>query len=520
MRMQQLGLGRPPARWRKTLVAMATTAVVMPAWAGDTIDLGADTTLDYHMTLGYGVGIRTRSPSGVLLAPENINGDDGDRNFKKGGLIENQVSLLAEADLKHKDLGFFLRFSAFYDQAYHRPNANDAPDTVNHDGPSNRFTSDAQRYLGERVKLLSAYAYDTVKLGSTDLNVKLGSQVVAWGESLFFANIAAAQGPVDASKGYVAGAEVKDILLPTPQLSLQWQLAPSFSVLGYYQFQFRPNELVPPGGYFSFSDVVGPGAQFIIGPDGLRIPRGPDIKPKSHNQWGLGTRWRADKGTEFGLYYLHYNDTNPNVVTSFFPTLQYQQEYFGNIQLTGASFSTEIGGVNVAGETSYRSGAAVLVNTADGPAATRGNVWQTNLSAIHTIGPTFLAASQSIAAELSYVRVLGVTPLQGSTELTNTRDAAAFEIAWTLSYKNVFDGWDLDVPMTFAHQFAGNTALAGSLGALNGIHDTQASIGLTFTYMNNLKLGLVYARYMGGANPVTRPLADRDYVVGTATYSF
>jgi hypothetical protein len=303
-------------------------------------------------------------------------------------------------------------------------------------------------------------------------------------------------------------------------LSLQWQLAPNFSVLGYYQFQFRPNELVPPGGYFSYSDVVGPGAQFIIGPDGMQIPRGPDLKPKSHNQWGVGTRWRAEMGTEFGLYYLHYNDTNPSVVTSFFPTLQYQQQYFGNIQLYGASFSTELGGVNVAGETSYRSGAAVLVNTPDGPAATRGNVWQTNLSAIHTIGPTFLAASQAVVAEISYVHVFGVTPLQGSTELTNTRDAAAFEVAWTLSYKNVFEGWDLDVPLTLAHQFAGNTSLAGSLGALTGIHDTQASVGLTFTYLNNLKLGLVYAKYMGGPNVVSRPLADRDYLVGTATYSF
>jgi len=51
------------------------------------------------LTLGYGVGIRTRSPSGTLLAPENINFDDGDRSFKKGGLIENQINLLAEADL-------------------------------------------------------------------------------------------------------------------------------------------------------------------------------------------------------------------------------------------------------------------------------------------------------------------------------------------------------------------------------------------------------------------------------------
>ncbi|MCO5397333.1 DUF1302 domain-containing protein [Ralstonia soli] len=520
MYTQQLGLGGPRGQWCRTALAAACAAVMMPAWAGNTIDLGADTTLDYQATVGYGLGMRTRSPSGTLLSPDNINGDDGDRNFKKGSLIQNQVNFLGEGDLKHGDMGFFLRFSAFYDQAYHRPNDNNAPDTVNKDGAYNAFTSDAQHFLGgPRAKLLSAYAYNTFKFADTELNVKLGSQVVQWGESLYFANIAAAQAPVDAVKGYVAGAEVKDILLPTPQLSMQWNLTPSISLLGYKQFQFRENQLVPPGGYFSYSDVTGPGSQFITG-DGFQIPRGPDIKPSSRNQWGVGGRWRAEQGTEFGLYHLHYNDTNPNVVFSVFPTLQYQQTYFDNIKLTGASFSTDLFGVNVAGEASYRQGAAVLVNTADGPLPTRGNVWQTNLSAIYTIGPTPLAASQTLVGEVSYVRVASVKPLEGSTELTNTRGALAAEVGWTLSYKNVFDGWDLDVPLTYAHQFSGNTSLAGALGALTGVGDTQVSAGLTFTYHSNLKLGIVYAKFLGTPNAVTRPLADRDYVLATATYSF
>lgn len=520
MHMQQLRLNTSRAPWRKSLLAAAVATAATQAWASNTVDFGNNTTLDYTATIGYGIGMRTNSPNPALLTPDNINGDDGDRNFKKYSLIENQINLLAEADLRHNDLGFFLRFSSFYDQAYHRPNYNDAPFTVNSNGPFNEFTSDARRYLGGRTQLLAAYGYDTLKIGPTTLDVKVGDQVVAWGESLFFANIAAAQGPVSASKGYVAGAEVKDILLPTPQASLQWQLTSNFSLLGYYQFEFVPNELVAPGGFFSYSDVTGPGSQFIIGPGGMHIPRGPDINPGGGNQWGIGGRWRAPQGTEFSLYYLHYNDTNPSVVTSFFPTLQYQQQYYENIKLTGASFSTDLGGVNVAGETSYRAGASILVNTPNGPTASRGQVWQNNLSAIYTLGPTFLAASQSLVAEVSWVHLTGVTPVQGSQDLTNTKDAAAFEIGWTLSYKNVFNGWDLDVPLTYSQQFFGNSPLAGALGSLSGNGDHQLTAGLNFTYLNNLKLGIVYAMFMGPANPVTRPLADRDYVLGTATYSF
>ena len=89
------------------------------------------------------------------------------------------------------------------------------------------------------------------------------------GEAGAFPNIAGAQGPADATKSYVAGAEVKDILLPVPQISTQWQITPSFSLLAYYQFAFEQNRLTAPGTYWSYSDVVGPGAQFIIGPGGI-----------------------------------------------------------------------------------------------------------------------------------------------------------------------------------------------------------------------------------------------------------
>ncbi|WP_423381195.1 DUF1302 domain-containing protein [Burkholderia sp. LMG 32019] len=204
-----------------TLAAALLTCAVPSAHAGSTIELGADTTLDYTFTLSYGLGMRTRAPSGNLLTPANINGDDGDRNFAKNKLIENQVSLLGEVNLKHDDWGVFVRADTFYDQAYHRPNYNDAPGTVNQSGQYNNFTSDARYWSGGHTTLLAAYAYNTFHIGSTSLNVKVGDQVVAWGESLFFPNIAGAQGPSDATKSYMAGAEVKDILLPVPQISTQ-----------------------------------------------------------------------------------------------------------------------------------------------------------------------------------------------------------------------------------------------------------------------------------------------------------
>jgi len=155
-----------------------------------------------------------------------------------------------------------------------------------------------------------------------------------------------------------------------------------------------------------------------------------------------------------------------------------------------------------------------------GPTATRGNVWQSNLSSIYSIGPNFLAASQTLVAEVSFVHAGGITPVDGTSQLTNSRNSAAYEVAWTLSYKNVFNGWDLDVPLTYSDEFSGTSALDGALGSLTGVGDHRVTAGVTFTRLNNLKLSLVYAKFLGTPNPVTRPLADRDYVLGTATYSF
>lgn len=512
-----------PGRYRKLrpIAAAAALATLLSsgAQAGETIDLGHDTTLDYSVTASYGAAVRTGTQSNTLLSPANINGDDGNRNFKRGDMTANRVSLLGEAHVKHDAFGALVRGSVFYDWAYSGTNSNNAPGTVNHSGPFNEFTGSARDYHESRAQLLDAYVYGAVPIESTQLSFKLGNQVVAWGESLFFANIAGAQGPADATKAFVPGAEVKDILLPVPQASVQWQVTPAFSLMGYYQFTFKPNQIFAPGSYFSTSDVVGPGAEFIIGP-GFRIPRGPDISPSDWGQWGIGGRFRVFEDTEIGLYQLRYHDKNPSVVTSLFPTLQYQQKYFGGINLTGASFSTQLAGANVAGEISYKDGVPMLVDVAGSPTASRGKALQAQLSAIYAIGPTFLANSQSLLGEIAYLHVLGVDSVMGFDKLSNTRNSAAFQVGWSLTYNNVFDGWDLTVPLTYAQQFSGNAAVAGAFGTLMGYGDKRASVGLTFKYLNNLELNLTYAAFIGGASIANRPLSDRDYVAFNAKYSF
>jgi len=511
------------------------------------MDLGNETVLDYGLTASYGLGVRGGRAANALIngpvspltgLPSTANMDDGNRNFKRGSAVNNRLSLLGELDLHRGSFGGVLRASGFYDAAYHGANDNDSPSTINKSGDPHAFTDEVRRRHGERVRLLDAYVYGDVEPApGAKLNLRLGRQVVAWGESLFFSGIAAAQGIADATKANVAGVELKDILLPTEQASVQLRLGQDLSLMGYYQWKYRPNEIDGVGSYFSYSDVVGPGAEFIRGAVGFNIPRGADIRPGNRGQWGLGARWRARSDLELGLYHLRYHSRNPSVVTDFallpvapfvVPT-SYHIKYFDDIKATAVSASTSLGEANVAAELSYKQGVPVLVDTLLGPAATRANATQLLVSGVRTFGPSKLADQVTLVGELGFLRVgrisphtdvLGASSNQLASSLGVTRSASALQLRADLAYNNVFENWDMTVPIGFAAQLSGKAAVAGAFGGLVGKGDKRLSIGATFKRLNNLEIGIAYNAFLGKADPIHRPLADRDFVSVSAKYSF
>ncbi|MNL87095.1 hypothetical protein D3C87_2160870 [compost metagenome] len=60
--------------------------------------------------------------------------------------------------------------------------------------------------------------------------------------------------------------------------------------------------------------------------------------------------------------------------------------------------------------------------------------------------------------------------------------------------------------------------MSGSISGVRG--DRRLSAGTTFKYLGNLELGLKYISYLGEADPVNRPFADRDYATFSAKYTF
>ncbi|RJF86502.1 DUF1302 family protein [Oleomonas cavernae] len=350
-------------------------------------------TLSVGLTTTYQVGIRAEDPNPrsfspetdqitvrllepvpllpavttSILVPRTYNFDDPNLNFEKGDLITNAASALLEAEFKYQDYGLSFSGNGFYDLVYHQSNSNDTvfPDGINKkSGEPDEFMGGTRYANGGRFRLLNLFAYGNFEVFDTDLSVRVGNQVVAWGESLFFGNIAISQGVVDVTRANTPGAEVKDILLPQPQISMNWGVTPRLSVVGYYQPMYEFNQLDGPGAYFSRSDIVGPGAEFAYGaknpfPDiiaqlasactlsaaipscdqlGLPIQAAQilsdilsynalgiadadyhrfdvdyagEIKPNS-GQWGAGLMYDLTDNLTTGLYVLNYHDKNPS----------------------------------------------------------------------------------------------------------------------------------------------------------------------------------------------------------------
>lgn len=329
----------------RRLIALALAGVGLPAVAGPGFQLGETTAVDTSLTVGYTSSMRLKDASPAYLA--DLNSDDGTRNFKRHGLINNRLNVLGEVKVKHDNLGGMLRGSAFYDTVYRGSNDNDSAGTVNKIGPANEFVDDTRRLSGQNSRLLEAFVYGNWQLGEMPLNVKLGRHAVVWGESLFWPNISQGQVPVDATKFNVPGTEAKESYLPVGQLSASLGLTDSLTVTGYYQYKWEKSRLNPVGDYFG-SDYFGPGAQFYrLAPGAIgSLPDrsfavanyAGEISARDSGQWGLGARYQLSDNTELGLFHYRYHDRVGAMFYDFTGTTRYSSlPRFGALASPGSA---------------------------------------------------------------------------------------------------------------------------------------------------------------------------------------
>lgn len=550
-----------PRRFVRKLLPLLMALPGGAAWAFEPVEFDNGAVLDVSAQLSYVNMKRLNGPNPQLVdaADANaLNADDGNRTVGKHGTISNRVSALADVSLNKGDYRAFMRLSSFYDAALDHANANGAQGSFNSAAPSSQFGSTAEDLVGARTRLLDAYLQGRWKLGGDSrypLTVKAGRQVVAWGEGLNFMGIGGSMNPQDGYKAQIPGTPIKEMFLPSEQVSATLGIGNRLMLMGYGKWEFRETEVPPAGTYFSFNDVVGPGASFLrftAGTTALGAWRAPDVGRKAGGQWGVGAKYQLTEATDVGLYFLRYNELAglpefnyggdfwllgqgpmalPNLAN--LAPASYRLRYMDDVKLSGASFSTKVGEFNVAGEIAHRSGAPVMMSDNHYQLA-RARVTNTQLSAIRLWGTDFLngllgvdTAQATGEVATSTVNSFETPAFSGipalPAALKYDKNSMAYALGLTLKYTGLFPGWDLAVPIDWMHQLRGNPAMQGWTSGLLGENDRRVSLGATFSYKQNLELGMKLAHYLGKPDwhdHSYHALVDRDFIALTVSFHF
>ncbi|WP_194791471.1 DUF1302 domain-containing protein [Pseudomonas sp. UFMG81] len=369
----------------------------------------------FDSSLSVGASWSTQSPHQGYIGGHNggtglsQTTDDGHLNFKEGKTFSKIFKGIHDLELKYADTGVFLRGKYWYDFE------------LKDDSREFKAIDDHGRKEGAKssgAQLLDAFVYHNYTLADQPGSVRLGKQVVSWGESTFILNSINSINPLDVSAFRRPGAEIKEGLIPVNMFYVSQSLTDNLSAEAFYQLEWDQTVIDNCGTFFSQVDGVADGCNNnlnVLTPavapfgsllgyqttsEGVIIPRGADRDARDGGQWGAALRYMFEPlNTEFGAYFMNYHSRAPFFSSQAGGLAQYQQsaqvlggrvpaipaaarqgaaianvagasnyfiEYPEDIRLYGLSFSTTLPtGTAWSGELSYRPNAPVQLNSTD-----------------------------------------------------------------------------------------------------------------------------------------------------------
>ncbi len=333
-------LKQPP--WQPAQLACAislATCMCAPAHAGIFKIGEIEGQFDSSLSVGASWALRGADPE---LIGENNGGkgavsatDDGRRNFKKGETFSKIFKGLHDLELKYGESGLFVRGKYWYDFEL-KDESRLVYDIDDHNRKEGAQASG--------VELLDAFLYHNYVIGELPGTVRLGKQVVSWGESTFIQGGINSINPVDVSAFRRPGAEIKEGLIPVNMFYLSQNLTDNLSAEGFYQLDWQQTVVDNCGTFFSQADFVADGCDTVpvgpnlsadpfaqaaltpfginLGTEGIIVPRAADDDARNGGQWGLALRWFVPElDTEFGAYALNYHSRQPYVSSISSPNI-------------------------------------------------------------------------------------------------------------------------------------------------------------------------------------------------------
>ena len=288
---------------KTALVTLASTAVLLMASGAQAVDFRhgeLSGSLQSQFSFGYSVRISDPDKNNVSQAanagrsiadddweqgsyPTGSFGDnqqDGQLNYGGGDVFSAPFRTMHELSMDWRNYGAFVRGNFFYDPVntgfkedalVYYPNGEDGFAELA--GGDDRFSpnirGDRQRpkgvedQIGTRARLFDAYVYGDFTVADRMVTVRLGRQVLSWGESNFLQNGIAVINPINVNALRVAGSELRDAFLPQNMLYLQGDLFGDTSMEAFVQFEWEEYELEPRGSLFA-DDIAGRDGRAIV----------------------------------------------------------------------------------------------------------------------------------------------------------------------------------------------------------------------------------------------------------------
>ncbi len=512
----------------------------------------------FDTQLSVGAGMRVKGPACGLvtagatgdgapagcLSPTAGVGDQGDLNYARGDLFTGYLKGSHELLLKFpQDVTAMARVNWVRDFAATRTTGIQSattPPGLTTDG----LTDDARKDLRFQARLLDLWVSKSFSIGEQQARLRVGNQVISWGESLFLPGGINATNALDTMRLSQPGVQLKEAVLPAPMVSLASGLGNGLNVEAYVQAAWNKSYIAPVGSYWSNSQASGKGSASY----GFT-----DTDARDGGQWGVSLRWQpSGSAANYGVYAMNYHDKLPALkidLNTFAPGWVYPE----NRKLYGVSANFPVGDWAVGTELSYRPKDAVTVSPLAGCAARDGRCWvdekrlQWHLTGIYAFTPANArglldalggASGANFAGEFVLTRYPKLqssydgdpvsagywgwgqeTDPAGVPQSVGTRNSSGIALDFSVTYDGtLIEGWQV-VPEVFWFK-----ALSGRTPNLTVPFMKGASaLNLTVTFIRNpatWQFAVNYARFSGGSSPFDQTFKDRDFVGAVLTRNF
>jgi hypothetical protein len=549
-------------KWR--LIAMATATLcarTAGAYSFDAGDGAIQGTL--NSTVAVGIGIRTAnapcntivgsdvsgstpgggtptgtSASGCLDALAGYN-DQGNLNYNKGHAFTEYLKGTHELLLKFpNDYKFMARVNWIKDFA-----ATSVSGAVSGYGGQG-LTSDSHDQLASKVRLLDLWVSKEFEINDQRARLRIGNQVINWGESMFLAGGINQTNAVDLMRLSQPGTQLKEAMLPAPMASFATGLGHGLNMEAYVQTHWNRNYFPPVGSYWSTSTIGNGASSFANGTPNVAMPTG--NTPRNGGQYGVALHYKPESiQADMGFYAMRYHDKSPVAVTPNGGATQFT--YLQDRLMLGTSINFPLGDWAIGSELSYRPRDAVSLNPLavgcpDNKCYAETKKFQLAVTGMLTMSPTDYtvarwlgASSATLMAEAVMVHypelkssyngaplaagswlwgaltstdsffANGSVPSQG----TNTSWGYNLDFNWTYD-GTLIPGWQVTPEVYYFQAVRGRTPNSAAL-FMQGAK--SANFTVTFT-QNPAKwlFGVNYAMFWGGDQALDQPLRGRNFV--------